>query len=205
MTREGKSSSSPAAESRSISEPLTSCMASTSTCWSRTIETICSASAFPFFVLSVITRMTVSRGVVCSGTASTASSAMRGAGKKKPTCHTIWQTRQRTVTAESTFRLVNAAIMRTRTLRRASHGMNAAASGMSLPLLRAEGAKRAAMMTTTHAVTAHSSVDIAMRTGERRGRCVEVVLLCAGAGFIIAPALFSDICRYQFIIRIVIV
>ncbi|EGC89775.1 hypothetical protein HMPREF9404_5430 [Eggerthella sp. HGA1] len=61
------------------------------------------------------------------------------------------------------------------------------------------------MMTTTHAVTAHSSVDIAMRTGERRGRCVEVVLLCAGAGFIIAPALFSDICRYQFIIRIVIV
>ena len=47
----------------------------------------------------------------------------------------IWQTRQRTVTAESTFRLVNAAIMRTRTLRRASHGMNAAASGMSLPLL----------------------------------------------------------------------
>ena len=43
--------------------------------------------------------------------------------------------------------------------------MNAAASGMSLPLLRAEGAKRAAMMTTTHAVTAHSSVDIAMRTG----------------------------------------
>ena len=65
------------------------------------------------------------------------------------------------------FRLVNAAIMRTRTLRRPAT-MNAAASGTSLPLLRAEGAKRAAMMTTTHAVTAHSSVDIAMRTGERR-------------------------------------
>ena len=59
----------------------------------------------------------------------------------------------------------------------ASHGTNAAASGMRRPLLRTDGAKRVAMSTTRHAVSAHSATLTAVRATERR--CRSGVACCA--------------------------
>ena len=71
----------PASRSRSRKSLVTSCMARTSTPWSRTVATICPASAAPWLVLRVMTRADVSDADGAAAPALRCPDAL-----KKPRC-----------------------------------------------------------------------------------------------------------------------